>query len=144
MNRKGSHMKKILFASIIASIFAFRAMAFEFNIDPTQTGSILVTSTASTPTQIFTNDPSAMRTYILNLSTANIFIVGFSTTGSASPSTAGTISTSLASGSFFIPPSTGSIQNFWSPDGVNDPYRGPMWATASGATGAVIQRFRAH
>jgi len=138
-----------LFAAILIPFVTAAAFAFEFNIDPTQTGSIVVSSNPGSPTQIFVNDMSAMRTYIVNSSTNNIFIVGFSTTSALSVSSASVVSTNLSTGSFYIAGATTTVANgpvvptIFSPDGVNDPYRGPIWAV-SGGSGSVIQRFRAH
>lgn len=142
-------MKRLLIISIFIVLTAAVAKAFEENIDPNQSGSIAISGTAGAPTQIFTNDPTAMRTYIVNITTNNIFIVGYSTTSALSISTFSTVSTSLVSGSFFIPASTNTVTGgapvpvVWSPDGGTDPYRGPMWAV-SGNGGVSITRFRAH
>lgn len=133
------------------ALFASMGYAFEFNIDPTQTGMIQISTNSATPTQIFNNDPSAMRTYIVNTSTNAIWIVGFSTTTAISISSASVVnvSTTSASGSFFLPAEANS-SNFtnqpiyFSPDGPIDPYRGPMWAVSAGQGGAFIERFRAH
>lgn len=140
-------MRRILWTALWIMGCAWSAHAFEFNVDPTQTGSISVSTMSSTPTQIFNNDMSAMRTYVVNTSTQNVFIVGFSTSA-LSLSSAAVVSTSLSSGSFYIQGtligSTTIQATTWSPDGMTDPYRGPLWAV-SGGTGAVfIQRFRAH
>jgi len=143
-------MRRTIALVLVFGFLSGIAGAFEFNIDPNQTGSIVVSNNFTTPTQIFTNDPAAMRTYIINTSTSNIFIVGFSTTSALSISSASIVSTSLVSGSFYIvastspyPASTLKIPIVFSPDGPTDPYRGPMWAVSSNL-GAVIQRFRAH
>lgn len=143
----------------IALVFAFGfcaglAWSFSLNFDPNQTGSIVVSNNPAAPTQIFTNDLAATRTYIINTSTNNLFLVGYSTTSVLSISSASIVSTSLTNGSFFIQGATSTITNgssltpiVFSPDGSLDPYRGPIWAV-SGNTGSSsftsIQRFRAH
>ena len=144
-------MKTIVLTAYVVLMAALSAWAFEENVDPNQTGSILISNNALAPTQVFLNDPSAMRTFIVNTSSNNVFIVGYSTSSQLSISTFSTVSTSLSTGTYFVAAGTSTFSNIatpntyttWSPDGMNDPYRGPLWAVSSG-NGAVIQRFRAH
>lgn len=143
-------MKRYAFTLAYIAGLAVGAFGFARNIDPVQTGSINVSATSAPPTQIFNDDLSAMRTYVVNSSTCNIFIVGYSTTSALSVSSAAVVSTNLNTGSYFIAAATTTIANgvivptVFSPDGPTDPYRGPMWAVSGCTSGAVIQRFRAH
>lgn len=131
-------MKKLLFALIFTGIFVSRSYAFELSVDLTNTGSVTVSTSPVTPTQILTNSQAAMRTWIMNNSTNTVYLVGPSTT---SLTTAATFSISLTTGSFYLLGNSSST--FFTPDGFNDPYRGPMWAVTSGGGGTSILRFRA-
>ncbi len=131
-------MKKLLFALIFTGIFAqaiFAAESFELTFDLTDTGSVAVSTSIVTPTQILSNNPAAMRTLIINTSTATVYLVGPSTVSLTTPAT---VSTNTATGSFYLV--GGSTVN-WSPDGAG-PYTGPMWATTSAGPGISITRVR--
>lgn len=144
-------MKRYVVLAFVFGFCAGIAGAFEMTFNPNETGSILISSSTVTPTQIFASDLGAMRTFVVNPSTVNVFIVGMSTF-SASPLTTPTpINTSLTSGSFYIAGGTNTFAgngnaaapNSFSPDGPADPFRGPLWACTNGTSGVSIQRFRA-
>lgn len=130
-------MKKLLFALILTGIFSSRSQAFELSVDATNTGSVVVSTSPVTPTQILTNSQAAMRTWITNYSTNTIYLVGPSTGSLTTPAT---FSISLTTGSFYM---VGGSSITFTPDGPDDPYRGPMWAVTSGGGGTSILRFRA-
>lgn len=141
-------MKRFLTALTILLSSAYIAHAYSMLPDPNQTGSIAVSTGTQSPQQIFTSDLNATRTFIVNTSTNNIFIVGYSTIGAVNVSSWSSVSNNTTTGSFYIlgtliGPTTVQATN-WTPDGPNDPYRGPLWAVAGGQGGTVIQRFRAH
>lgn len=74
------------------------------------TKQVTVSTTTTSPTQIFSNDPYVTHSCIVNMSTYTLFI------SSASNS----VSTST---NFMVPPSSSFV-----PDGPTVPYWGPMWA----------------
>lgn len=145
-------MKKCLL-NIAAMVLVFSgfALARELTIDPTDSGSISVSTNAVSPTLILTNNPAALRTYILNMSTNNIYLGGLPSTV-ISTSTPAAFSISTSSGNFYIAGATAPfagaplIPTFFSPDGPGDSYTGPLWAVSSGTcvSGAacIIQRVR--
>lgn len=139
-------MKKIL-ALLFISSFAF---GFSLNFDPAQTGAVAISSSTVTPTQIFTNDPAATKTCVINTSTTTVYFVGYSTFSALSLTTPSTVTMGVSSGAFSL---NGILMNGTSTqtqpfcfDGTKDPYTGPIWAT-TGVTpsiGLAIQRFRTH
>lgn len=142
-------MRKTIASILLVLTTAVCAFAASLNIDPAQSGSVLCGSATSNPTQLLLNDPAATRTYIVNLSTNNVFIVGYSTITPIGISSAAIVSTSLVSGSFYIGAATTTIANgpnipsYFSPDGPFNAYTGPMWCVGGGQ-GAVVQRIRTH
>lgn len=139
-------MKK-LFAVAVALILGPLAPAFAAtNLDPNQCSAVSVGTSASSPTQIFAQDPAATATWVMNISTNAIFFVGGSTTSFAGLATNATLSTNATTGSFKLPGVAANVQPIlWTLDGVNNPYTGPLWATA-GSDGAsmTILRCRTH
>lgn len=86
------------------------------------TKTVTLSTTPTSPTQILTRDSYVQRTYIINNSSFTIF---FSTVSTI-------LSTSTTNGSFSVKgnsTATGGATIF-SPDGVNSPYQGPMWAAS--------------
>ena len=136
-------MKRYIALAFIFGISVGIAGAFEMQIDPTYTGSVAVSTSVNSPTQLFVSDLSAMRTYVVNTSTNVVYIVGMSTTAANPVTTPSLFSISLTTGSFYIPAAVGISSPTWSPDGPIDPFRGPLWAVANSQGGTVIQRFRA-
>lgn len=130
-------MKKLLavFAFLIPQLVFARALT----VDTTQTGALNCTSNASSPTTVFTNDPAATRSYVINISSNPVYLGFQSTTSTSTPSA---FSISLSSGNFSIPANSSSTIVF-SPDGTNDVFTGPMWCV-SGGTGSPIERIRMH
>jgi hypothetical protein len=131
-------MRTLFNALGLLSLLSVSAFAFSLNLDPAQTGAVLISSVPATPTQVFTSDLAATKSVIVNTSTATIFIVGYSTTSASNG--AATISTQTTTGSFIVP---GGSTTF-TLDGNNDPYRGPLWAATNGNGNIVIQRLRTH
>lgn len=135
-------MKKLV--AIILLTLGVNAYARSVSIDPNQSGSLSVSLVGTSPTQIFTNDPSAVRSYIVNTSTNVLYIVGYSTTSALGIGTNGAFSISLTTGSFFIPATAANVQpTLFSLDGPNDSFTGPVWAVLAG-TGGTIERIRMH
>lgn len=138
---------RYVFASLLVFGISAAVFALSLNIDPNQSGSIAVGTSATSPTQIFTNDPAATKTCVVNTSTNTVFFVGYSTTSALSIGTNTSVSTSVSTGSFFLQgtlvnSATVQAQQFCF-DGNNDNFRGPVWAVAGGS-GATIQRIRMH
>lgn len=110
-----------LFLGLVASA----ATTNRFTSD---TGCVVLSTTPASPTQILSTDSTVKRTVVVN-PTAELVFVSYNNT---------TISTSTASGNFYIP-----ANSSWSPDGPLDPYIGSMWAVQTGtgtAQGICRQR----
>jgi hypothetical protein len=130
-------MKNVLFALIFVSIFSSRLWAYSRTIDPIDTGGVVVSNSPATPTKVLSKNDFANRTWLLNLSTNTIYLVGPSTT-SVSGDTPATFSISLTTGSFYL---VGGSSVTFTPDGA-EPYRGAMWAVSTGSGGSSLLRFR--
>lgn len=97
------------------------------------TKTVTLSTTNSSPTQILTRDAYVQKTWIVNASTFSIFVSTLSTN----------ISTTTVPISFQIPGvSSGQTANIWSPDGVNSPYNGPLWAVAATQSPPTISIWR--
>ncbi len=135
-------MKKLV--AIFLLTLGVNAFARSLSIDPSQSGSLAISSDSSNPTQIFSNDPAAVRSYIVNTSTNVLYIVGFSTSSNKSVTQSATFSISTTTGSFFIPATAANVQpTLFSLDGPNDSFTGPVWAVAPSG-GMNIERIRMH
>lgn len=110
--------------------------ARELTIDTTDSGSILISTSSLTPTLILSNNPAALRTYIVNPSSNVVFLSGMSTTSTSTPAP---FSLSTSTGSYFLAVSTPNY--VFSPDGPSDSFTGPMWAVSPGQN-TTIQRIR--
>lgn len=110
--------------------------------DQGDTGSIVISTAPTTPTQIFSNSAAALKTSLTTNSTNAIFIVGGSSTAANPMSTFSTFSISLTTGSYYVPPQNSTITfTTVSFDGVV-PFQGPLWAVAQGTGGTFIIRQR--
>jgi len=120
------------------------AVAFSINLDPSQSGGLVVGANAGSPTQVFTRDPLATKSCVINISTNTIYFVGFSTTSYLQQATNAPVSVSVSTGSFSLPGTSATIpaQQFCF-DGNDGPFTGPLWAVSGGA-GSPIQRVRTH
>jgi len=130
-------MKRLLFASIAVAVLGSAVHAKSLNIDPNQSGAILIGISTTAPTQIFLNDSAATKTCVVNTSTNTIFFVGYSTTSYLGIATNAPISTNATTGSFSLPGSSANLlaQQFCF-DGANGPYTGPIWAVSATGGGA--------
>lgn len=138
---------KRLAALAVLVLLPLSLYARSLNIDPAQSGSILIGTSTASPTQIFNNDKDATKTCVVNSSTNTVYFVGYSTSSNLSINTNATISTNTTTGSFYLQGilvngTTVQAQTFCF-DGNNDNFTGPMWAVAGG-NGAVVQRIRCH
>lgn len=122
-------MKKLL-AFILVSV---SCATFSYSWNPpdasltttSDTRTVTLSTDLTHPTQILTKDSWIQRNWIVNNSSVTVFI-----------STANRIIN--ISTDFGIPASiinTSSVT--WSPDGVNSPYCGPLWAVANSSGAAV-------
>lgn len=141
------HLRRLFIFAILASV-AYKAYGFTLAADPAQTGVINCSGNAAAPTVVFTWDPNASRSYIVNASTTDIFI-GF--VAANSTATAAAFSISKSTGNFYVPATTAPYNTstvptpiIWSPDGPSDAFRGPMWCVANGGGADKIQRIRMH
>ena len=133
-----------MFCVVMLLTLGVNAFGRSLSIDPNQSGVIAIGTSTSSPTQIFTNDPSAIKTCVVNTSTNTVFFVGYSTTSALGIATNATISTSSTAGSFSLPGSSSSLQAMtFCFDGPNDSFTGPVWA-ACATPGNYIQRIRMH
>lgn len=137
-------MKKLL-AAVLIPILSAWAAARSLNLDPNQCSALSIGIVATSPTQVFTNDPAATKSYVINTSTNVVYIVGYSTTSARSISTNAAFSISLSTGSFYLPAVAANTQPIpFVLDGPADPYTGPLWAVAGPSGAAVILRCRTH
>ena len=124
---------------LVSSFLYADSYDFSVMIDTIDTGAISVSTSAATPTQILSSNPAATRTWIINTSTATVYLSGPNPTASSPLTTVQPFSISLTTGSFYL---VGGSTQTWSPDGINGPYRGPMWAVVSAGTSLSIIRER--
>ena len=141
-------MLKRLSAALLIVTATKMAFAYSSNLDPNQSGSIAVTTSTSTPTQIFVQDSQATKTCVVNTSTNTVFFVGYSTTSAKSTGVNAVPSTNTTTGSFYVQGTLNGSQVLQALpfcfDGLSDAFRGPLWAVAAGGGGTVIQRLRMH
>ena len=127
-------MKKLFFIwlGVALSCTTFiHAGPYDWSLAMTgDTRTVTLSTTTASPTQILTKDSNVQRTWIVNASTFTIFI----------SSVSNNLSTST---SFGIPGvSAGQAANIWTPDGVNAPYEGQMFAVANTQSPPQISIFR--
>lgn len=137
-------MKKILWVFGLLVVLATSSKADQtatvsLIMDPTDSGEVVISTGPSTPTQILSNNPSALRTYIINLGSNTVFLAGGNPSATTPLTTFTPFSVSISTGSFFLVGSSGTVT--FSPDGVV-PFTGPMWAFAQGQGGTTLQRAR--
>jgi len=113
------------------------AYAYSLTLDQTDTGSVVISNNAASPTKILTKNQAINRTWLINYSTNVIYVVGSSAT-SPSGDTPSTFSISLTTGSFYL---IGSSTFTWTPDGT-EPFTGSLWAVAGGTGGTSLMRVR--
>jgi hypothetical protein len=130
-------MKTAFFALILTGIFSYGLWAYSLAVDPVDTGGVVVSNTAASPTKVLTKNANIKRTWLINTSTNTIYLVGPST-ASVSGDTAAAFSISLTTGSFYL---VGGSSVPFTPDG-SEPYTGAMWAVSTGAGGSSLLRFR--
>lgn len=129
-------MKRYAF-TFIALLAAAVAYGRSLTADTTQTGTVNCTALAGSPTLVFSNDPNATKSFVVNYSTNNIFLGFQSTTSTATPAA---FSISTSSGNFYL---VANSTLTWSPDGTQDNFTGPMWCVGGGQ-GAPLTRIRMH
>lgn len=132
-------MKRISLALLISGMTIGMAWSRMLLLDPVDSGSIIITTVTTSPTRVFTNNPNALKSFIINTSSNNVFFVGYSTSAAGSINTAGTVSTDLTTGNYYL---LGSSSATIMLDGPDNPFTGPLWAVATGNGGSVIQRVR--
>lgn len=94
------------------------------------TRTLTISTTPASPTQILTRDSYIARTWIVNPSTCSVFLS--SSSASASTSNFKIYGTTATTGA-----------TYFTPDGVNTPWWGAMWAFSScGGTPPEISIFR--
>lgn len=94
------------------------------------TRTLSISILAATPTQILTRDSYVARTWIVNSSTCAVFL--------SSSATSGSLSTNFQiAGS-----STSLTPTVFTPDGVNTPWWGPMWAFSNCGAQPTLSIFR--
>lgn len=135
-------MKRLLALLPFISGVAFAGIV---NIDPGQSGAVVVSATAATPTQLFTSDSAASKTCVVNVSTNPVYVVGFSTTSYKQQGINATFSVSTSSGSFYLPPvaSAGVAGAPFCFDGPDNAFTGPLWAVAA-TGGNIVIKIRNH
>ena len=136
-------MRRLFLAGVLLGMVT-AAHARALNIDPNQDGALVVTTNTGSPTQLFTNDPAATKTCLINISSNPVYVVGYSTTSAKSIGTPAAISISISTGAFYLP-GTASGTNpvpicF---DGYQDSFTGPLWA-ACNTGGNIVVRLRNH
>lgn len=131
-------MKKLLSIICIAGLTS-TCWARTLTMDTTDSGAIIVSTAPTSPTQILSYNPNAVRTIIINPSTTTVFLSGMTSTSTSTPFA---FSISLTTGSFYIAGSTTTQTNTFSPDGPYDSFTGPLWAVTNGGTGTSIERVR--
>lgn len=127
-------MKKLLLAVFILSIARSAYSAACTIFDTADTGSVVVSTTSTSPTILFHKNALDKRSILANNTSGNLFLVGDSTT---TYGTAATVNTSTVNGSWYMPPN--STQTF---DGVNDPYLGNVWGVLSSSGSVQVWRCR--
>ena len=130
---KGFTMKKI-FLTVLLMIGSTWSFA-DIGADGAQSLSndsrtIVVTTNTASPTQLLTNEPFTVRTWITNYSTFTLFL----STASQSITTSSNSVTGI-----MIPGATtaGTVGTVWSPDGPMVPYWGPLYGVLGGTSTAT-------
>lgn len=136
-------MKKLL---AVLLLFPPLAFAGSLSLDPNQCSALAISTSPVTPTQIFAADAQATKTYVLNVSTNPVYIVGFSTTSVLGITTNAAFSISLSTGSFYLPAVAANVQPIaFELDGPDTPFTGPLWGvSASNGLTMTILRCRTH
>lgn len=118
-------MKKLLFVFVVAlGCTNSYAGPYDWSLGMTSDSkTVTLSTTVARPTQLCTQDSNVQRTWIVTSSSFTIFISSVSTN----------LSTSTTNGSFSItgPATANANPVLWSPDGVNAPYEGALFAVAS-------------
>ncbi len=88
-----------------------------------------VSNNSASPTHLLTRETFIVRNYIVNTSTFTIFL--------------SSVSTNLSTSSFGIPGTpSGATPVIWSPDGVNSPYGGDLWAFVNTVSTPSVSVYR--
>lgn len=137
-------MKRLYAGVLVIPFLAGMVLANSLNIDPGQSGAVIVSANAGSPTQLFTSDFAATKTCLVNISSNTIYVVGYSTTSAKSITVNANFSISQSTGSFYLPGTASSTNPpQYCFDGPGDPFTGPLWAaTTSG--GNIVVKMRNH
>lgn len=125
-------MKKLFWIGIIFSCTAvIHAGPYDWSLTMTPDSKMVtISSTSANPTQIFTKDSNVQRSWVVNTTTFTVFI--------------SSVSNNLSTSSFGIPGvgTSGNAPVIWTPDGVNAPYEGALWAFMNTQSTTTISVFR--